>query len=177
MRPSEIAKRLTGFSTPFGGAQWQPAVAEVTVARRVIRFLEDRRVLFNPGELESPGHCVESVIEIRRTLTEELANLDGAYQPLAATLTGMRAACRKFLDTAHAVNDHGFLWTPNHHNGTPGWRFDTALGELRGVIGVHLAQLAAHYKLDIEDDLAAIIPTPDDDTPDDDHWWHRHRGD
>src|ERR1019366_3339642 len=176
MRPSEIAKRLTGFSTPLGGGQWQAATAEVTVARRVVRFLEDRRVLFNPSELESPGHCVDSVIEIRRTLTEELGNLDGAHEPLTGSLTGMRTACRKFLDTARDVNnDNGFLWTPNHHNGTPGWRFDTALGELRGVVGIHLAQLAAHYHLDVEDDLATIIPAADDANNDDDHWWHRHR--
>jgi len=55
MRPSEIAKRLTGISTPFGGVSWVAPEAEVAVARRVIRFLEDRRVLYNPSELEQPG--------------------------------------------------------------------------------------------------------------------------
>jgi hypothetical protein len=36
--------------------------------------------------------------------------------------------------------------------------FNGALGELCGVFGVHLAQLAAQYGLDIEDDLASILP-------------------
>jgi hypothetical protein len=45
MKFSEIANRLTGISTPFGGASWQPADMEIAAARRVIAFLEDRRVL------------------------------------------------------------------------------------------------------------------------------------
>jgi hypothetical protein len=40
---------------------------------------------------------------------------------------------------------------------------ETALGELRGVFGIHIAKLAAEYGLDIEDDLASILPARDDD--------------
>jgi len=36
------------------------------------------------------------------------------------------------------------------------------LGELRGVFGIHLAKIAAQYKIDIEDDLSAILPATDD---------------
>lgn len=42
MKFSEIANRLTGISTPFGGASWQPAEREIAAARRIIVFLEDR---------------------------------------------------------------------------------------------------------------------------------------
>ena len=68
----EIATRLTGISCPVFGVSWNPPEAERTVARRVIAYLEDRRVLYNPGELEVPEHCVESVLEMRRYLTQEL---------------------------------------------------------------------------------------------------------
>lgn len=58
----------------------------MTVARRVIRFLEDQRVLYNPSELEQPDHCVQSVLDIRRFLTAELAakyhpDVDGDLPP------------------------------------------------------------------------------------------------
>ena len=56
MKFSEIANRLTGISTPFGGASWQPAEMEIAAARRVIAFLEDRRVLYEPSEMEVPSH-------------------------------------------------------------------------------------------------------------------------
>jgi RHS repeat-associated protein len=53
---SEIANRLTGISTPLVGVLWQPT--EVSAARRVIAFLEDRRVLYAPEEMEVASHCV-----------------------------------------------------------------------------------------------------------------------
>jgi hypothetical protein len=97
MKFTEIANRLTGIPTPFGGASWQPAELEIAGARRVIAFLEDRRVLYDPCEMEVPDHCVRSVIEIRHCLTEELGKLEGSTE-LAASLRAMRAACRKFLE-------------------------------------------------------------------------------
>ncbi|MGC2234073.1 MAG: DUF6650 family protein [Candidatus Acidiferrum sp.] len=59
-----------GDSTPLGGVSWQSSDLEVSaVSRRVIAFLEDRRVLYAPDELEVPSHCVHSILEIRRFLT------------------------------------------------------------------------------------------------------------
>jgi hypothetical protein len=57
MKFSEIASRLTVISTPFGGASWQPSETEIVAARRVIAFLEDRRVLYAPEEMEVASHC------------------------------------------------------------------------------------------------------------------------
>jgi hypothetical protein len=97
MKFSEIANRVTGISTPVGGVSWQPAELEIAGARRVIAFLEDRRVLYEPGQMEVPSHCFHSFIEIRHCLTEELGKLGGDSE-LAASLRAMRAACRKFLE-------------------------------------------------------------------------------
>jgi hypothetical protein len=151
MRFSEIVKRLTGFSTPLGGVSWTAPEAEVDVARRVIRFLEDRRVLYNIYELETPQHCVHSVLEIRRFLTVELGRLpDNA---LAAQLSALRTACHKFLDSIQDVDSlHMFQGGPDE------WNFISALGELRGVAGVLVAEIAAKYRLDVEGDLTSIFP-------------------
>ena len=97
MKFSEIANRLTGISTPLGGVSWQSSDLEVSAARRVIAFLEDRRVLYAPEEMEVASHCVQSVLEIRHFLSGELGKLD-AKSEFAASLRAMRAACRKFLD-------------------------------------------------------------------------------
>jgi len=64
MKFSEIANRLTGISTPLGGVSWQSSDPEVSAARRVIAFLEDRR-FYAPEEMEVAAHCVDSVLEIR----------------------------------------------------------------------------------------------------------------
>ena len=152
----EIASRLTGISTPVFGVSWNPPESDRAIARRIIAYLEDRRVLYVPSEAKVPDHCVHSVLDIRRTLTAELGSLS-PDSSIAQALSAMRAACRKFLDAVQADNGiiirHG-----SSHGHYASWIFISALGELRGVFGVHLAALAAAYGLDVEQQLAGIIP-------------------
>jgi hypothetical protein len=82
---SEIANRLTGMSTPLGGVSWRSSDLEVSAARRVIAFLEDRRVLYAPNELEVPSHRVHSVLEIRHVISSELGKLDTKSEFAATT--------------------------------------------------------------------------------------------
>jgi hypothetical protein len=173
MKFSEIANRLTGISTPFGGASWQPPELEIGAARRVIAFLEDRRVLYEPGEMEVPSHCVHSIIEIRRCLSDELGKLDSGSE-LTASLRAMRAACRKFLDRVGTDGRDGIRYASG--GGYQSWTFGSALGELRGMFGVHVAKVAAQFQLDVEDKLASILPAnADADTGDDDRLFRRLR--
>ena len=69
---TKIAKSLTGFSTPFFGVSWNPPETDREKARKLIIFLEDRRVLFYPYDMEIPFQVNESILEIRRYLTEVL---------------------------------------------------------------------------------------------------------
>jgi hypothetical protein len=163
---SEIANRLTGISTPLGGVSWQSTDLEVSAARRVIAFLEDRRVLYAPEEMEVASHCVDSVLEIRRFLSGELGKLETKSE-FAASLRAMRAACRKFLDRV-AVDGRETVLYANHHGHWASWTFYSALGEMRGTFGVHLAKIAAEFKLDVEDRLAEILPARATDSDDDD---------
>src|SRR5438552_16206546 len=94
----EIASKITGFSTPVFGIQWTPPSKERDIAQSVVTFLEDRRVLYNPTELELPHRCISSVIEIRHFLTEKLNELDQNSE-LAKNVRTMRSACRRLLDT------------------------------------------------------------------------------
>jgi hypothetical protein len=106
--------------------------------------------LYVPGELQVPSYCVQSVLEIQTFLTEEIGQLDPKNE-LAEHLRALRAACRKFLDSAQTQRD----WQPFDPI------FSGALGELRGVFGIHVAFMAVKYKLDVEDDLATILPGED----------------
>jgi hypothetical protein len=103
---------------------------------------------------------VQSVIEIRHYLTGELGQLD-ADGELAKNLRAMRAACRKFLDTVQD-DDRDIVTFGGHRNQWASWVFNSALGELRGVFGIHIALLAAQHGLDVEDDLASILPGMDE---------------
>jgi hypothetical protein len=153
----EIANRLTGFSTPFGGLSWNPTKLDSDVAKRLLGELEDKRVLFNPSNLEFPDQCVGSVVEIRRLLNDSLSDVD-RQAPIGLAIRAMRDACRTFLDRTNVLaRDHGhmgFQQLPPSEQ----WRLATALAELRAVFGVHLAQLSATYQIDVEEQLVAIFP-------------------
>jgi hypothetical protein len=121
-----------------------------------VTFLEDRRVLYAPDELEVPSHCVYSVLEIRRFLTSEIGKLDGKSE-LASSLRAMRAACRKFLESVGGEGSDTIAHAVQHGH-YASWTFYSALGEMRGVFGIHLARIATNFRLDVEDDLANILP-------------------
>jgi hypothetical protein len=122
MKFQEIISRLTGFSTPIFGVQWTPPESQRAAARRVVVFLEDRRVLFVPSEMESPEHCVQSILRIREFLTHELSGID-SDQPLAQSLRAMRAACRKCLATVEA-DDRRFIQFGAHRDHYASWIFN-----------------------------------------------------
>ena len=160
MRFTEITRRLTGLSCPVFGLSWSPAEAEVTAAKRIIAFLEDRRVLYNPTEAEIPAHCVASVQNIRAFLTSELEKQD-QDATLTENLLAMRAACRKFMDAMQRLDEREriILVGPIGNAGSySAWVFLQALGELRAMVGLHVALIAVRNGLDVENDLATILP-------------------
>jgi hypothetical protein len=143
----------------YDSAPWVPTERDIAI--EVVKELENRRVLYNDYELEMPDWVVRSVIEMREHFHEKLVRTreEGA---LSKHLRSMRAACRKFLDTAG--NGSGRLIIQNSFQGGPAsWTFFTALGELRSAVGVSLALLMAAYELSCEAELARILPaTPEE---------------
>lgn len=84
----------------------------------------------------------ESVMEIRTTLTNALQRLPESSNALS-NIRAMRIACREYLDMSHDTRHSGFL---------------VHLGRLRTIFGYHIAQLAIMYGIDIEGELAKILP-------------------
>lgn len=161
MKFREALSRITGISVPVFGIEWNPPEAERAIAKRVLTFLEDRRVLYVPSEMEIPSYGVHSVIEIRGFLTSELGQLTSEGQ-LEKCLRGMRAACRKFLDAVGPENGPvvRHAYQQGHY---ASWEFNQALGEMRGVFGIYIAVLAATHGLNVEPGLAKIVPGKDKD--------------
>jgi hypothetical protein len=174
MRNKDVKRRLTGFSASvlgFGvGAEWEPTEAATGVARKVLSFLADRRVLFNPYFQEEAGECVASVVEVRRMLTDEIGALH-EDKVLVPHLDAMRAACRRFLDQVRSVtNDdhHRGLWVANRQlNDVVAYRelhdLVMALGDFRTAMGIQIGLIASTFGLDVPDTIVDILPPPPDD--------------
>jgi hypothetical protein len=166
VRNKEVRRRLTGFSLPVvgGGASWTTTEGAKASARRVLTFLEDRRVLFNPYWAEQAGECVASVLELRRMLTAEIGDL-GDDDELMPHLQTMRAACRQFLDLVNSSTEnlgHREPWVGYRRLDDQEYPLVVALGELRSAMGIQVGLVAAAFGLDVPDTLVSILPAPPD---------------
>jgi len=158
-----LANRLTGISCPVFGVSWQPPKLEKDAIREILVFLEDRRALYNPYELERTDWVAESVLKIREELTSCLKQLQDDSEA-SRCVRAMRAACRTFLDKMELANA---LWDYRSVQKTiekqlrdiyPSLNFPTSLGELRATFGIHIAKLCLMYGIDVEGNLTSILP-------------------
>lgn len=154
-----FGNRLTGFSTPLIGASWTPALLDADVARQVLAEMENRRVLYSPYEVEDLDHAARSVIEIRRHLTDQIGR-SGVASELRDSLRAMRAASIEFLGVFG--NEGNEIVVPPWTNGMHDFQMNQALGKMRGLFGVQLAQMAARFDIEVEPALASIFPPPAD---------------
>jgi hypothetical protein len=146
-----IAKRITGVSIPVFGISWTPPVLDRDIAKKLISFLEDRRALFYPYNMEVPYHVKESIMQIRAYITDQLQQIDNE-SALIPNLKSMRAACRKYLDE-NPKSDR------RHRNF--GTEDIISLGELRGVFGINLAEICVKFGVDLDSELEDILPVED----------------
>lgn len=147
---------VTGVSTPAFGVQWAKTAGDKDIARAVVVFLEDRRVLFVDRHMEDEQHCMQSALQIRSFLTEQITKAKPG-KDLEEALRRMRSACRRFLEAAGPRGEH--FW---HHPGYGHDPFFLALGELRASVGAQLALILSQYPMRLERELASILPVEDD---------------
>lgn len=162
----DVRRRLTGFTLPVigGGATWTISEADKAATRSILNFLEDRRVLYDPYQVEIAHACVSSVREIR----EHLRHIIGQCQTdtLRDPLRAIQAACRQFLSDVQAIERDG-RYLDIRQDGTPSWLFNQALGVLRGRVGASVAVIVDAFDADVDEHLGKILPPAVDDVAED----------
>mgnify|MGYP006946519485 CR=1 FL=1 len=151
MQFEEILARITGVSVPIFGIQWNPRTPQVEVARDLIRELEDKRVLYHPEEKEGAHYCVSSVMDIRDKLTTAMKAVK-TDAPLYMQIQKMRKASRNFCDI---VGSQKFDDAPFPVQKS---LLGRELAKFRQSVGGAIGAISMAYGLDVEDDLASIIP-------------------
>lgn len=92
---------LNGISFPFGGVSWNRGKSEKDYFAHLLFYLESKRILVNPICMEIKDQCIESVLEIRRVITDLTA--DGEISAKGKEyLRALINSCNAYLD---AVND------------------------------------------------------------------------
>jgi hypothetical protein len=149
LKGRELTNRLTGISTPIGGISWKPPDDERDKARRLLVYLADQRALHYPYNKEIGTFVVQSVLDTRERLSRDIEALD-TNSLLRETLRAMQTVCRKFLNENQSPSA-GY-----------GWPYEaqllSTLGELRALLGIHIARIACAYDLEVEACLEGILP-------------------
>ncbi len=144
-----------GFREAFLSAPLTSSDAKI--ARQMMSFFEDRRVLSELLSNEVPTYMRHSVERIREQLWRWKAELPYNSE-LARKIGFMRRACLEFLDDAGHMDSH----LPIGHS-VSGWeQLDTALKAFRKVMGRHIADVADKYDLPILPMVERIVPRADD---------------
>jgi hypothetical protein len=158
-RISEILNRITGISTPIAGISWEPPKLDIEIARNLIIFLENRRALFENYHQEYPPYVSRSILEIREQLTEYLQQID-AESELSIHLRKMREACIEFMsdteDTQFNRINYQLSWDAKQR------LYFRSLGKLRVTFGYYISLISVAYGIDIDSNLAKIIPSSPD---------------
>ena len=88
---------LNGFSTYLGGISWSKTTSSKEMFTHLLFFLESKRILVNPAELEFKDWCIESVLDIKQQLvniTQEVKLKDFD----ADRIRNLIDACNQYLD-------------------------------------------------------------------------------
>lgn len=130
------------------GLDWEKATGDDAVAREVVAFLQDQRVLYDQHDSLDILGCIASANKSRTFLTDELMKARTG-ESLAAGLRAMRAALRTFIDTTgpDGRNVRG-------HSEDDSDLFSRALGTLHALISMYLAVIVDQYGIEIRPEFA-----------------------
>jgi hypothetical protein len=160
LKGRELTTRLTGILAPTGGISWKPPVDERDKAQRVLVYLAGQQALHYPYDREIGSFVVQSILDTQERLTRDIEALS-MDSLLRKILRAMQAACRKFLDENQS---------PSAGYGRPyEVQLYCTLGELRALLGIHIARMACAYDLEVDACLGDILPPEPESEPNKSH--------
>ncbi|WP_035316950.1 DUF6650 family protein [Clostridium sp. MSTE9] len=138
--------KITGIDTPFGGVSWEFTETDKSGIQELFFFLEAKRLLVNPIEMEIKSWCEQSAIEIKNKLTQLLSQ----YSFNAETIETMRHmvnACNTFLDDLNKVSEQGIIYK-NSNGDWANANFSIAMKKFRNIFREKISWLSDKYQIE-----------------------------
>lgn len=136
--------RPTGVSTPFGGASWSSEISAKERFQYLLLYLESKRILTNPREMEILDQCIHSALDIREKLVEVTKDVTFNEEDTVIIRT-LVDACNTYLDETNGLEVRHIIYK---HNGK--WEnlsFDSAMKKFRNAFRKNIAAIEKKYKL------------------------------
>ena len=135
--------RITGIDVPFGGISWEYTETEKQAIQKLFFFLESKRLLTNPIEMEIKEWCIESALEIKRTLVDILSECDFSKDTIGC-IRSMIGACNDFLYRLDTVKETGIIYK-NEKGDWANSAFSSAMKQFRNVFRENINLLSSVY--------------------------------
>ena len=137
--------RITGVSTPIGGISWEFTETKKKGIKDLFLFLESKRILVNPKEMEVKEWSEQSVIEIKNKLVSIATEYEYSQNTMEC-FKMMIDTCNIFLDNMHQVNISGIIYKNQKgdwiHSG-----YASAMKEFRKSFKYNIQRLLEEYQL------------------------------
>ena len=136
---------LNGFSTSLGGISWNKTTSSKEVFTHLLFFLESKRILVNPIEMEIKDWCVEAVLEIKQQLvniTQEVKLKDFD----ADRIRNLIDACNHYLNNVTPMDLPRIIYKRDGEH----WEdlsFDQAMKSFRKSFKQEIETIEKQYRL------------------------------
>lgn len=142
---------INGISFPFGGISWNRNSSAKEMFAHLLLFLEAKRILVNPIEMEKKEWCIESVLQIKQKLIAITEDIELNEQEKNIILN-LIEACNEYLNKVLPMELPSIIFK----NGDK-WEdlsFDRAMKKFRNTFKQEIQKIEKTYKLS----FTKIIP-------------------
>ena len=136
--------KLNGISTPVGGFSWNKQVSSKDRFKHLFVFLEPKRILTNPIEMEIADWCIHSVLEIKNALVNIMKDVEFSDKEINI-IRNMLNACNEFLDLVNPKRDSGIIYKNGNKWADVG--FDTAMKDFRKAFRNSISDIETNHKI------------------------------
>lgn len=141
---------LSGISTPFAGISWTKNKTSKDMFTHLFLYLESKRILVHPIEMEKKEWCIESVLEIKHNLLSASENVTLDKFDLL-TIRKLIDGCNTYLDTVYPMNLPNIIYKNGER-----WadlNFDKAMKVFRNTFKTEIGNIEEQYKLHFGKDI------------------------
>lgn len=138
---------LNGISLPFGGISWNKTKSKKDMFSFLLIYLESKRILVNPIEMEKKEWCIESVLEIKKHLVS-LIEISAFQKDDLSIIRNMIEACNQYLDSVSLLKLPNIIFKSSEIEGA--WEdlnFDKAMKQFRKTFEKEIVSIEKRYHL------------------------------
>ena len=137
--------KLNGISVPIGGISWEYTESGQKGIQERFYYLESKRLLINPKEMENKEWSEKSAIEIKNKLVDILSRYK-YDQNIITIIKQMVDACNEFLDNMQRVEVRGILYK-NLQSDWEDLEYGVAMKKFRKIFRDNIKLLAETYNI------------------------------